>query len=336
MSKKKGLLAYDSRYGSTADVAFWIKAMIGEKEQLDVKKYNQVLTTAPYDYVIIGGFTRWEKAHTTTYDFVERNKDDLAQKEVAYFLTCGDSDETVVINMPFKPAHVSCGRSYLADMLEKYPQIKPVTTGGFGGRQVNAHLRKDDRALIWFLEHTMPKDKVGWIGRDCWESLVPARVEAFANDIRQKILSLPPRKSFDKYRGYWKSLQPGNLTDSSVDRFHNREWVVHDDAKRCYFVRNHIKSNLKEAGALLSTWASDAGASLNEMSRTDYNVYYQVEKNYSGEQLTIHAVIADFPEDPGNVHFSFRCYDKQEKRPGAEQDIDNGEELLLADGRQLQ
>ncbi len=56
----------------------------------------------------------------------------------------------------------------------------------------------------------MPADKVGWTGLDMWESLIPERVEAFANDIRTKILSLTPLQAEEvkKYRSFWDSLQP--------------------------------------------------------------------------------------------------------------------------------
>ena len=41
-------------------------------------------------------------------------------------------------------------------------------------------------------------------------------------------------------------------------------------------------------------------------------------------------------EDPGNVHIAFRCYDKPEKRKGAEEDIAKAESLLWAEGRKVE
>jgi len=267
---------------------------------------------------------------------VERNKNSLAQKETAFFLTCGDSDETVVMNMPHKPTHNTCGRSYFFDLLEKYPQIKPVTTGGFGGRQVKALLNKQDSFFIWFLEHTMPKDKIGWHGRDYWESLVPERVEAFANDIREKILSLPPVKDVEKYRNLWTSEQPGNLTDKNVSRFNSRPWTYLEDSPRTYFSRSRFKSDLAETISMLKAWAKEVKATLIEEKRTYYNIYYRAVKSYDGKQLDIHLVAAVFPEDPGNVHISFRNYDKPNKRIGAVADIKKAEELLWGDGRKVE
>ncbi len=333
MKGKKGLLAYNSRYGSVADVAYWIKALVGIENHLDVKTYNHVLTVEPYDYVIIGGFTRWEKPQKDTYKFIERFKDVLAKKELAYFLTCGEIDETVIIYMPGKSPHLSCGRSYFFDTLEKYPELKPLTLGAFGGRQVNRYLNSWDSKTIWLLGKTMPADKVGWTGLDMWESLVPERVEAFANDIRTKILSIPAREDSEKYRGYWESLQPGSLSDKNVNKFSVRPFTIVQSDNRCYFSRSRIKAGLDDVVPMLKKWADENGIKLIEEVKTYYNVYYRAEKKYDKKTLSIHIVAAEVIEDPGTVHFSFRIYGKPAIRKGAEEDIVKAEAILWADER---
>ena len=40
---KKGLLIYDTIYGSTIEVAYWLKALVGVENQLDVKRLSQFL-----------------------------------------------------------------------------------------------------------------------------------------------------------------------------------------------------------------------------------------------------------------------------------------------------
>ncbi|MCU0662655.1 MAG: flavodoxin domain-containing protein [Myxococcota bacterium] len=332
---KKGLLAYESQYGSAADVSYWIRSIVGLDQHLDVKKYNQILTVEPYDYVIIGGYTRWEKPHKSTYQFIERFHDELAKKEVAYFLTCGEVDETIVINMPGAPPHISSGRSYFLDTVEKFPSIKPVTLGAFGGRQVNRYLKSKDARLIWLLGKTMPPDKVGWTGLDMWESLVPERVEAFANDIRTKILSLRPLDDVKQYRVFWESLQPGNLLDPSVKKFSVRPWTITQNEKRCYFSRSRFKGNLSLATSLLERWAQENGLELKLEKKTYYNTYFRAQKSEGSKAGLIHIVIADVIEDPGNVHVSFRCYTKPSARKAAEDDIQSAEKILWADGRKV-
>ena len=166
---KKGLLLYDSNYGSTAEVAYWVKAIIGFEQSLDVKKLDQVITVTPYEYVIIGSSTKNEGPLPRIYKFVEAFKDELAKKEVAYFLVCGDWDETMVLNVPGKKPHLIAGRNYLYDIQEKFPEIKPVVIGGFGGRQVTPALGGFDAFTIWLLEK-LAKEGCGWVGLDIWES----------------------------------------------------------------------------------------------------------------------------------------------------------------------
>ncbi len=65
------------------------KAIIGNEQPLDVKRIDQVITLAPYDYVLIGSYSKWEKPSPRIYKFIETHKDALANKQVCYFLTCG-------------------------------------------------------------------------------------------------------------------------------------------------------------------------------------------------------------------------------------------------------
>jgi menaquinone-dependent protoporphyrinogen IX oxidase len=336
MTEKKGLIAYETQYGSVADVAYWLKALIGIENHVDVKKYNQIIAVEPYDYVIIGGYTRWEKPHKTTYDFIERFHDELAKKELAYFLTCGEIDETLVMYMPGRPVHQTGGRSYFMDVLGKFPKLKPVTIGAFGGRQVNRYLNRWDSVTIRLLEKTAPPYKIGWTGLDMWESLVPERVEAFANDIRTKILSLPPQKDVANYRGFWKSLQPGNLTDKSKDKLSIRPWTATRSEKRGYSTRLRIKADIDKTASLLEDWAKQNGMELKEETKTFYNKYFIATKQYNGgKALSVHIVIAEVIEDPGNTHIALNCYAKPAIREGVEEDIKKAGVILQDDGRKI-
>ena len=334
VQSKKGLLAYDTIYGSTAEVAYWIKALIGEDQQLDVKRLCQVLTVEPYDYVIIGSYTRWEKPDKPTYKFVESYQDDLAQKEVAYFLICGETDETMILKYSGKPPHIASGRNFLLDIQDKFPAIKPVTTGGFGGRHATPTLNTKDTFFMWIL-NKMAKEKLAWEGIDIWESLIPERVEAFANEIREKILGLPPGLDIEKYRSYWKSLQPASLTDKSKVKFTPKPYNEHQSTDSTFFTRSRIKGNLDDAISLLKSWEKQAGADLREQKKTFYNIYYHAIKKYNGKELTTHVVASTLPEDPGNVHVSFRNFDNPNKRKGVEEDIGKAEAILWADGRKV-
>jgi menaquinone-dependent protoporphyrinogen IX oxidase len=306
---KKGLLIYDTIYGSTIEVAYWIKALVGVENHLDVKRLTQFLTVDPYDYVIIGSYTRNEKPSEDTYKFIETYQDKLAQKEVAYFLTCGDNDETMVLKTPGGTPHLIAGRNYLIDLYEKFPDITPVVTGGFGGRQVMPTLNTKDSLFTWFLGK-LAKEGAPWEGLDIWESLIPERVEIFANEIREKILNLPPREDAELYRGYWTSLQPASLSDPSKVKFHPKPYNEHHSTDRIFFTRSRIKGNLDDAIAAV--------------------------KSYDGKEHILHVVAATLTEDPGNVHISFRSYEKPDVRKGAEEDVAKAEELLWEEGRKVE
>ena len=332
---KKGLLIYDTIYGSTIEVAYWIKALIGVENHLDVKRLSQFLTVKPYDYVIVGSYTRNEKPSKAIYKFIETHQTELAKKEVAYFLTCGDNDETMILKTPGGTPHLIAGRNYLFDIQEKFPDIKPVVIGGFGGRQVNPTLTTKDTFQTW-LVGKLAKEGVPWEGLDIWESLVPERVEAFANEIREKILSLQPREDVEKYRGYWTSLQPASLSDPSKVKFKPKPYNENKTTDRIFFTRSRIKGDLNHAIDLLKTWSKQEGIDLKQQKKSSFNVYYHAVKTYDGKEFTLHVVAATLPEDPGDVHISFRSFDKPDKRKGVEEDVAKAEAILWAEGRKVE
>lgn len=333
-AEKKGLLVYDSIYGSTVEVAYWIKAIIGHEHQLDVKSIPQVITLEPYDYIILGSATRNEGPLQAMHEFIEANRSVLAAKELCFFLVCGDSDETQVLKVPGREAHLIAGRNYLQPMYEKYPELKYTCIGGFGGRQVMPSLGMTDRMQIKLLE-VLAKEGAIWIGRDIWESLVVERVEAFANEVRVKVLGLEPRENVEQFRGYWQSLQPANLKDPGMDKFKPKPWDERVSTDKIFYTRSRIKADLESAIEMLETWASDRGYELRPQVKSFFNVYYHAVKTDGDKERVIHIVPATMPEDPGAVHISFRSYDKPEDRGAVEKDIEAAEALLWADGRRL-
>jgi len=347
---KKGLLIYDSNYSSTAEVAYWLKAIIGNELPLDVKKIDQVITVQPYDYVIFGSYSKWEKPSPRIYKFIEFWKDELAKKQVCYFLTGGDWDETMVLKAPGSPVKLIAGRNYLFDLQEKYPDIKPVIMGGFGGRQVQPTLQGTDGFMIWVLEK-LSREGAHWVGIDIWESLVPERVEVFGNEVRTKILGLEPLADVQKYRGFWDSLQPASLTDPTkiktttlVTEDGGKTWIPKDkrpytvkqNSPKIYYSRSRIKSDLPGTIKLLEQWATVEGFALQEQKKAPYMVYYNAVKNIGGKDMIIYLVAATMPDDPGNVHVSFRSWDKPDVRKPLEEAIDKGEQAIWAGGRKVE
>ena len=332
---KKGLLVYDSIYGSTPEVAYWLKAIIGDERPLDVKRIDQVITVVPYEYVLIGSYSKWEKPSPRIYKFVETWQNELAKKQVCYFLTCGDWDETMILKVPGSGAHQIAGRNYLYELMTKYPNIKPVVIAGFGGRQVASALHGADAFMIWVLEN-LAKEGAAWSGLDIYESLVPERVEVFGNEVRQKVLGLEPLADVQKYRGFWQSAQPGSLTDPAKKKYTVRSYTVHTATDKLFYSRFRIKSDLDGAIKLLAAWAQQNGVTLSEQRKTFFNVYYHAVKNSGGKDMTMHVVAAAMPDDPGAVHISLRSYDKPDARKPLEEAIGKAEQLLGSDGRKIE
>jgi len=335
-SKKKGLLVYDSIYGATAEVAYWIKDLIGKEHYLEVKRQGQVTTVRPFDYIIIGSYTRREKPSKATYAFVQKHLEDLSQKQVCYFLTCGDSDETQLLNIPGSPPHLIAGRNYFTDILKKFSAVKPLVIGGFGGRQVYPALHLMDRLTVDLVGKMAKESGAPWQGRDIWESLIPERVEVFAGEIREKILEKPAKEDVMPYRCYWQSILPAALSDDGMLKQDPGKYTTRLSTPKVYFSRSHIRGDFETLDPLILEWADQAGVQLLEQSRTFFNIYCHAVKSYRNKKATIHITSAVFPEDPGNVHVAFRCYEKQAAREGAEHDIQSAEKILWAEGRQVE
>jgi len=197
----------------------------------------------------------------------------------------------------------------------------------------------------------LSREGAHWVGLDIWESLVPERVEVFGNEMRAQILGLPPLADVQKYRGLWDSLQPASLTDPSkkknttlVTEDGGKTWVAKDkrpytvkqNSPKIYYSRSRIKADLPLTMNLLEAWAKKQGLTLKELRKASYMTYYNAVKNVGGKDMIIYVVAATMPDDPGNVHVSFRSWDKPEERKPLEEAIDAGEREIWADSRKVE
>jgi menaquinone-dependent protoporphyrinogen oxidase len=124
----RALVAYGTRWGSTADVARELASVIRKKghqvDLLDLGK-NDPADLEPYDMVVIGSgiaYGSWSKGAVR---FLERNGKTLSGKRLAMFACCGD--------LLFDPSKADEHESkYLRDVALKHG-LEPFSLGLFGG-----------------------------------------------------------------------------------------------------------------------------------------------------------------------------------------------------------
>jgi len=88
-AKRKVLVAYGTRAGSTAGVAERVADVLNrngfEAQAVEIKK---VKDAAPYDAVVLGSSVRAGKLKPEVLKFLDKNKADLSTKPFAAFVVC--------------------------------------------------------------------------------------------------------------------------------------------------------------------------------------------------------------------------------------------------------
>jgi menaquinone-dependent protoporphyrinogen oxidase len=124
---KKVLVAYFSYCGTTGGVAEAIGQVLCDKgATVDVRQIKDISDVSPYQAFVIGSAVRSASWWPDAIEFVERNKEELGRKPVAYFLTC-------LALYQDTEASRRTARSYMDPVLQAVPHVKPVQMGLFAG-----------------------------------------------------------------------------------------------------------------------------------------------------------------------------------------------------------
>lgn len=115
---KRVLVAYDSKHGSTADIAEKIGDVLCENGfRVDMRPALKVEDISPYDAIVIGSPMYYATFLPGALKFLERHRNILAVKKVALFVTSTSVDkETGMVNKN----HLSL----IYSVLKKFPEIK--------------------------------------------------------------------------------------------------------------------------------------------------------------------------------------------------------------------
>jgi len=192
------LIAFATKSGSTAEVAQTIgKELSQDGAQADVRPISVVRDISPYDAVIVGGpmIMGW---HREAVQFLEKNQSALSQVPVACFLTALSLTETQAKfdsipvykdpslakppqnaeRLSFKEKYATVA-SYLQPVLEKAPQVKPVSAAFFAGKLDCSKLDFLSRLFVQVIIGAQPGDYRNWDAIRVWAaSLRPTLVKA--------------------------------------------------------------------------------------------------------------------------------------------------------------
>jgi len=122
------LVAYDTIHGSTAEVA----AAIGQQLcdlgfAVDVRLVTHVDDVSAYDAVIIGSALYRFNFLRDALGFIRRNRATLAQLPTALFIVGASMSEDT------PEARDGATRWFVDPVLERFPELDPVSVGLFGG-----------------------------------------------------------------------------------------------------------------------------------------------------------------------------------------------------------
>ena len=124
---KKILVAYESQFGSTAEVAEAIGQVLSAKgNQVSVKKIKDVTSLDDYGKVVIGSAIQYDKWMPEARDFAKMHRKSLGEKEVACFLVC------LVLSKGTKKA-IAKAKGYALKINELMPSVPADSIGQFAG-----------------------------------------------------------------------------------------------------------------------------------------------------------------------------------------------------------
>jgi menaquinone-dependent protoporphyrinogen oxidase len=174
-TSKKVLVAYFSYCGTTGGVAEAIGQVLCDKgATVDVRLMKNISDVSSYQAFVIGSAVRSASWWPEAIEFLERNKEELGRKPVAYFLTClalyHDTESSRRV-----------ARSYMDPVLQAVPHVKPVEMGLFAGALDYSKLNLVYRAVM---KSKMKKQGVPEGDFRDWDA-----IRAWAEGLHTKLLS---------------------------------------------------------------------------------------------------------------------------------------------------
>ena len=149
----KALIVYGTRYGATADTSETIADTLRkegfEAKVVDAKK-DKVQTISEFNLIIVGSGIQMGKWTKEPAEFLKKYHNDLSEKKVALFVSCGSANPLSEGEQKNKEMD-DAKKKYLEDKSAEY-NIKPIALGFFGGCY-------DFNKMSWFFKKTLSSIK---------------------------------------------------------------------------------------------------------------------------------------------------------------------------------
>jgi menaquinone-dependent protoporphyrinogen oxidase len=156
--KRKVLVAYGTRAGSTAGVAERVAEVLNRNGlAAQAEEVKKVKDTASYDAVVLGSSIRAGKLKPEVLKFLDKNKADLSAKPFAAFILC----------LAMKSADEK-GRATAATYIEPVRErIKPLSEGLFAGTYDPSKWSFVERRIMKMIK-APPGDFRKWDDIEAW------------------------------------------------------------------------------------------------------------------------------------------------------------------------
>lgn len=126
-AKPRVLVAYGSMHGSTGGVAEAVsRTLCDAGMRSEVRRVETLNRVSDYDAVVVGSAVRRARWLPEAVDFVQSFRDVLAERPVAYFLTC-------LALYQDTPESRRTAAGYMTPVLEAVPKVVPRGVGLFAG-----------------------------------------------------------------------------------------------------------------------------------------------------------------------------------------------------------
>lgn len=169
----KTLVIYDTKYGSTKEIAQAIGTGLGGQ----VSWVKEIKEVNSYDLIVLGCPIYAGRLLPGMIDFLEREKENLVKSRLAIFIVCGDTGSIQV------QGQETGGKAYLRE-LSIFLKGGIVATEAFLGRMKKAEIDQEDQNMLEEFSNILGVNFPDFDGVDLHKA------KEFGQDLKEKLVRL--------------------------------------------------------------------------------------------------------------------------------------------------